>query len=125
MQNKFSTENLQVGDKVIVIFSGLMGTREYIGEIVKKTPTGLVDVCYGNKTTIDRFKKNGQDYARHDLYSRTYKWIEEYTEERADNIRKNTKRTWFINFLREREWSTYDNEELEQICNFIKGLRST
>lgn len=43
----FSTENLQVGDKVKVIcHSGAKSVNTYYGEVIKKTPKGKVDVKY-------------------------------------------------------------------------------
>lgn len=124
MMDKFSTDNLQVGDKVIVICIGWRSRSEYIGEIIKKTPTGLVDVRY-KEDIVHRFKQNGYDYTKQERYSRISIWIEEYTEERMEAIRKRNKRDRILNFLEEREWNTYEDVELEQIYEFIKGLRST
>lgn len=124
MRDNFNTDNVQVGDKVIVIATGWSSRLEYIGEIIKKTPTGLVDVQYRGGT-LHRFKKTGYDYNKQERYSHSSIWIEEYTEERADTIVKRNKRAGILNFLKEREWNTYDDAELEQIYNFIKVLRST
>lgn len=124
MRGNFNTDNVQVGDKVIVIATGWSSRSEYIGEVIKKTPTGLVDVRYRGDT-VHRFKKNGYDYTKQERFSHSSIWIEEYTEEREDTIRKCNKRNGILNFLKEREWNTYEEAELEQIYNFIKGLRST
>lgn len=124
MRDNFSTDNLQVGDKVIVISTGWSSRSEHVGEIIKKTPTGLVDVRYG-VDTVHRFKKTGYDYNKQERYTRGSIWLEEYTEERAETIRKANIRKNILSFLNEREWNTYEDAELEQIYNFIKGLRST
>lgn len=120
----FSTENLQVGDKVIVICYGWGNNTEYIGEIVKKTPTGLVDVKY-SLTGIHRFRKDGRDYSKQERHSMYSIRIEEYAEERAEIIRKRNKRANILKFIEKCEWDIYEDAELEQIYNFIKGLRST
>lgn len=121
---KFTTDSLQVGDKVIVINSGWNGRAEYIGEIIKKTPTGLVDVRY-NGTIVVRFRQYGYPYEKRDAWSRSSTTLEYYTAERADAIRKRIMRSNIIKFLKDREWGNYGDAELEQIYNFIKGLRST
>lgn len=124
MINKFSTENLQVGDKVIVISSGWSTNAEYIGEIIKKTPTGLVDVRY-KKDIVHRFKQNGYDYTKHERYGYGSIRIEECTEERVDTIIKRNKRNHILKFLKDCEWDIYEDAELEQLYNFVNGLRST
>lgn len=41
----FSTDNLQAGDNVVVVISDTFsGSRKYIGTVIKKTPSGMVDV---------------------------------------------------------------------------------
>lgn len=124
MESNFSTDNVQVGDKVIVIVAGLGSSREYIGEVTKKTPTGLIDVCYAG-TAVTRFNKYGRDYSKQSRFSYTFIYIEQYTEEKADIIRARDKRERIMNFLKGRDWYAYEDTELEQIYNFIKGLRNT
>lgn len=124
MIDKFNSDNVQVGDKVIVISTGWSTRSEYVGEVIKKTPTGLVDVRYGSGA-VHRFKKTGYDYNKNERYSRGSIWIEEYTEERAIEIRKRNQRNGILRFLKDREWNTYEDAELEQIYKFIKDLRST
>lgn len=43
----FNGENLQVGDKVIVYVSYFSSKSYYVGTVVKRTPTGLLDIEYG------------------------------------------------------------------------------
>lgn len=41
----FSTDNLQAGDRVVVVISDTFsGIGKYIGTVIKKTPSGMVDV---------------------------------------------------------------------------------
>lgn len=41
----FSTDNLQMGDNVVVVISDTFsGIVKYIGTVTKKTPSGMVDV---------------------------------------------------------------------------------
>ena len=57
----FSTENLQVGDKVKVIcHSGAKIINNYYGEVIKKTPKGKVDVKY-TLEIVNRFDTSGRD----------------------------------------------------------------
>lgn len=44
----FNGENLQVGDKVIVYVSYFSSKSYYVGTVVKRTPTGLLDIERGN-----------------------------------------------------------------------------
>ena len=40
----FSTDNLQAGDNVVVVISDTFsGIGKYIGTVIKKTPSGMVD----------------------------------------------------------------------------------
>ncbi len=121
--SRFSTENLKVGDRVIVISSNFGDTFEYIGEVIKKTPTGMVDVRYRNGI-VYRFRENGSAYCKPDRYSRKSIWLEEFTKEGADAIIQRNRRNGIINFLKEREWNTYEDTELEKIYAYIKGLRN-
>ena len=58
--NGFTTENINVGDKVIVskYFYGEIQKR--IGEVRKKTPTGLIDVQFSDATKA-RFNRFGTE----------------------------------------------------------------
>lgn len=44
----FNGENLKVGDKVIVYQSHFSSKAYYVGTVVKRTPTGLLDIEWGN-----------------------------------------------------------------------------
>ena len=43
----FNGENLQVGDKVIVYVRYFSRKSYYVGTVVKRTPTGLLDIEWG------------------------------------------------------------------------------
>ena len=43
----FNGENLKVGDKVIVYQSHFSSKAYYVGTVVKRTPTGLLDIEWG------------------------------------------------------------------------------
>lgn len=78
----FNGENLQVGDKVIVYVSYFSSKSYYVGTVVKRTPTGLLDIEYGDGKK-ERFKSNGYEYHRSSGYGRTSLYLEPYTEERG------------------------------------------
>ena len=121
MEAKF--KDLQVGAKVIVSLVSFGKRTEYIGTVVKKTPSGLLDVNYANLT--ERFKPNGRLYRRYDEFQTTYTVLVEYTETKAKEIEENKRRRKLINFLEGADWHKYTTEELLAIVDGIKQLRST
>ena len=66
MGNKdFDGDAVKVGDKVVVVISSWGNKSRSIGEVVKKTPTGLIDVkIFGGGVT--RYRKNGYPYAKYE-----------------------------------------------------------
>ena len=124
MENSFSTQDLKVGDKVFVLHSNWGSRSTYLGEIVKKTPTGMVDVAYGNGV-VGRFRKNGSSYSKGSVYDRTTVWLEHRTEEKIEKYKQEKKRKVIINFLKKCDWSKYTNEELESIFTFITNLKNS
>lgn len=81
---KFSTKNINVGDKVIC-YSGGMGT-ERIGTVVKKTPSGLIDVSFGHYK--ERFRKNGSEQ-KESIWN--HKWLDYYTDEKGSQIEEESR----------------------------------
>ena len=81
----FSTDNLQAGDRVVVVISDTFsGIGKYIGTVIKKTPSGMVDVrCCG---VMSRYKRDGDEYGKRDPYSRRRKYLIEATEEEQKKI---------------------------------------
>ena len=67
----FNGENLQVGDKVIVYASYFSSKSYYVGTVVKRTPTGLLDIEYGDGKK-ERFKSNGYEYHRSSVLTTRY-----------------------------------------------------
>lgn len=74
----FNGENLKVGDKVIVYQSHFSSKAYYVGTVVKRTPTGLLDIEWGNGRK-ERFKSNGYEYHRSSL-------MEVSTQEYLDSV---------------------------------------
>lgn len=125
MLDKFNGENLQVGDKVIVCRSVYWGSStRRIGEIVKRTPTGLLDVKYGNGV-VGRFRPNGDSYNKTDRYITSTLFLENYSEEQAKEIQQTKHRALMLAHLSKVDWSKYTNEELESIVKHISSLRSS
>ena len=118
MQYEF--ENLQVGDKVIVRVSYIGDCRHYVGEVVKRTPTGLLDVNYNG--TVKRFKPDGQIYKRRDKWDRLYISLCEYDERTAKEIEEYNERLKNIKFLRNVDWDKFTNDGLKYIVAEIKDL---
>lgn len=64
------TKELNVGDKVkVVCHSGAKRVVSYVGEVIKKTPKGKVDVKYTIEI-VNRFDSNGGEL--HAIPSRTH-----------------------------------------------------
>ena len=71
-----------------------MYKRQYVGTVVKRTPTGLLDIEWGNGRK-ERFKSNGYEYHRSSGYGRTSFYLEPYTEERGGRLyRKIRESVW-------------------------------
>lgn len=118
MNDTFTTENLKIGDKVIVTV-WYHATTHYVGEIIKKTPTGMVDVRYANCT--ERFKKNGREYARGDGYSRRFVHLEFATEERINEVKAESKHRFLLKFCKEFDYSKLSTGELQEVYQIIKS----
>lgn len=64
---EFNTDNLQVGDKVIVVYrDNFSGCRKYVGTVTKKTPSGLVDVLCCGYTV--RYRRDGSENCKRERY---------------------------------------------------------
>ena len=118
----FSGADLKVGDKVIVYTSYMKKSKLYIGEITRKTPTGLLDVKYkGN--IVERFKDNGNPYNKSDCYSFRQTYLMPYSEERAQEIQRDRDRERMLKYLSEMDWSIYSNEELDNILRYLSRIK--
>lgn len=102
----FSTDNLQAGDNVVVVISdSFSGIVKYIGTVIKKTPSGMVDVrCCG---IISRYKRDGDEYGKRDPYSRRRKYLIESTEEEQKKTALQRKRSQMEAYLKD-----YGNDEV-------------
>lgn len=110
----FNGENLQVGDKVIVYASYFSSKSYYVGTVVKRTPTGLLDIEWGNGKK-ERFKSNGYEYHRSSGYGRTSLYLEPYTEERGKQVIQENKRKCMVGWLKEFDYTKLSYEEAEQV----------
>lgn len=90
-----------------------------MGEIIKKTPTGLVDVRYENCT--ERFKKNGTKYAKGDVYSRRLVDLEFATEERIKEVEDERKHSFLLRFCKEFDYSKLSTDDLQAVYQIIKS----
>lgn len=108
----FSTENINVGDKVIC-YSGGMGA-ERIGTVVKKTPSGLIDVSFGHYK--ERFRKNGSEQ-KGSLWN--HSWLDYYTDEKGKQIeetRKIKEMAYKISECKFRDFSLEALDLIWEIC---------
>lgn len=118
MQYEF--ENLQVGDKVIVRVSYHTEIRSYVGEVVRRTPSGLLDVNYNGIKRL--FRPDGQPYNSRDPFSCMIVRLCNYDEVKAKEIEEYNERLKNINFLRNVDWDKFTNDGLKYIVEEIKDL---
>lgn len=120
----FDGDAVKVGDKVVVVISSWGNKSRSIGEVVKKTPTGLIDVkIFGGGVT--RYRKNGYPYAKSERYSNYTNYLLPYSEELERQIKQDNDRRAMIAHLSKVDWSKYTNEELDNILRYISRLRNS
>lgn len=118
----FSTDNLQAGDRVVVVISDTFSEiGKYIGTVIKKTPSGMVDVrCCG---VMSRYKRDGEEYGKRDLYSRRRKYLIEATEEEQKKIALQRKRSQMEAYLKDYKYADLSYEDLENVCKMLEALK--
>lgn len=114
----FSTDNLQAGDNVVVVISDTFSViAKYIGTVIKKTPSGMVDVrCCG---IISRYKRDGDEYGKRDPYSRRRKYLIESTEEEQKKIDLQRKRSQMEAYLKDYKYADLSYEDLEKVYKML------
>lgn len=113
----FSTENLRVGDKVIVVHKSVYsGKVRYVGEIIKKTPAGRVDVKYCDGCP-KRYYKDGSCYATASSY------LEEYSKEAEEEILRQKKLQRMQRWLKEFDYTKLSYKEAEQVYKLVVGFK--
>lgn len=119
----FVGDKVSVGDKVIV-HSAYFGTwKEAVGTVIKKTPTGLLDVEWNGRSM--RFKSNGYEYHRASVYGRTSYYLENYTKEKGIEVEHKNRKAYIANFLRKFDYDKLSYEECEQVYKLVAGFRTT
>lgn len=118
----FSTDNLQAGDNVVVVISDTFsGIGKYIGTVIKKTPSGMVDVrCCG---VISRYKRDGEEFGKRDLYSRRRKYLIEATEEEQERIALQRKRSQIETYIKDYKYTDLSYEDLEKVYKMLEALK--
>lgn len=111
----FNGENLKVGDKVIVYQSHFSSKAYYVGTVVKRTPTGLLDIEWGNGRK-ERFKSNGYEYHRSSGYGRT---------SFCRQVIQENKRKCMVGWLKEFDYTKLSYEEVEQVYTLVAGLKNS
>lgn len=121
----FSTENLQVGDKVIVVHGSIYSDEvRDVGEIVKKTPTGKVDVKYCDGAP-QRYSKDGSYYGARERYSTSHNYLTEYSKEAEEEILRQKKLQRMQRWLKEFDYTKLSYEEAEQVYTLVAGLKNS
>lgn len=123
-EERFNSKEIAVGDKVIVITSDWGSRAERVGKVVKKTPTGLIDVEYNDNAYPARFRENGTTYGKSAPYSRSSTWLENYTEEREAEIERRRKKRALTNWLKSFDYSKLTMEELEKVYICVSSCKN-
>lgn len=121
MIKEFSTENLNVGDKVIYYqrYRGKLEKRA-VGVIEKKTPTGLVDVFVSKLSgTRMRFKADGNSYGEKDRWGLSDAYIGFYSPEIEADIKRVEKRVTLIKFLKDFNYDMLTDEGIQEVVTCI------
>ena len=117
----FSTDNLQAGDNVVVVISDTFsGIGKYIGTVIRKTPSGMVNVSCG---VMSRYKRDGEEYGKRDPYSRRRKYLIEATEEEQKKIALQRKRSQMEAYLKDYKYADLSYEDLENVCKMLEALK--
>lgn len=125
MENKgFDGDIVKEGDKVVVFISSWGKKSFSVGEVVKKTPTGLIDVKISGGG-VTRYRRNGYPYAKSERYSNYTTYLIPYSEELEWQIQQDKDRRDMIAHLSKVNWSKYTNKELDNILRYISRLRSS
>lgn len=119
--NGFTTGNINVGDKVIVYKYFYGEIQKQIGEVTKKTPTGLIDVQFGDATKV-RFNRFGKEIGG-DKWSR--RTLEYATKEEVLKLKATMKRKQHIRLLVNTEWKNYNDETIEKIINILSNEKES
>lgn len=122
MGRNFNGDAVKEGDKVIVYISCWGNTSLSVREVVKKTPTGLIDV----KTSgggVTRYRKDGSLYANAERYSNYTNYLMSYSEELERQIQQDKDRKAMLAHLSKVTWSKYTNEELDNILRYISRIK--
>lgn len=98
--------------------------KAFVGTVVKRTPTGLLDIEWGNGKK-ERFKSNGYEYHRPSGYGRTSLYLEPYTEERGKQVIQENKRKCMVGWLKEFDYTKLSYEEAEQVYTLVAGLKNS
>lgn len=119
---EFNTDNLQVGDKVIVVYrDNFSGCRKYIGTVTKKTPSGLVDVLCCGYTV--RYRRDGSENCKRERYVMRDRYLAEYSKEAAEEIIRGNKKIKMVNYLKEYKYADLSYEDLEKVYNMLETLK--
>lgn len=117
----FIGDKVSIGDKVIV-HAVYFGTwKDTVGTVIKKTPTGLLDVEWDGSHM--RFKSNGYEYHRASGYGRTSYYLENYTKEKGIEVEHKNHKAYIADFLRKFDYDKLSYEECEQVYKLVVGFK--
>lgn len=108
-----SLEDVKVGD--IVIMSDHWG-RE-LREVVKITPSGMIDVKLNSHGATRRFNKDGSERGGRTWYRTS---IRTCTEEEAQQVRSEKRKAWMVRRIKSFAFEKLELEDLENIYKIMK-----
>lgn len=114
----FFTEDLKVGDKVIC----RTGQHKYVGEVVNKTSSGMVDVKINSGGYTVRYRKNGDKFGKRDAYEHNH--IIPYTAEEEKQIMDERRKYQLASNIRGCDFYKFGLEALELIWKICEKERA-
>lgn len=109
----FTTENLNVGDKVVM----KTWSNSFVGTIIKKTPTGIIDVVFG-QAQPERFGSNGDKRGKCDKWNRSY--LIYWTQQQEDEIQNTHRKRELCQTLSRFNYNNLELTELEHIYKIVR-----
>lgn len=111
-------EGIKVGDKVIIHSGGFYAKVKRVGEVVKVTPSGLVDVLPEGQTKTSRFNKRMRLYGASNSYNSTY--ITRATDEDLKALLELNARNTLKEYIQAFNLDLLSTIELGEICKILK-----
>ena len=104
----FTSDNVNVGDKVIIYENPGFSSCGKVGIVEKKSPKGLLTV------SGEKYKRNGEEYGGYGVTSLGY-----YSEEEEKRITEANRRRVLLKRINQVNWYSVDSDKLEKVLEIV------